>query len=324
MVKKVSYGAGHGMYTSGKRTPDDEREWSFNNKVALAFAAEMSNYEGVALRRHDDPTGKRDVPLDERTDDSNAWGADVYVSLHHNAMMGYWSDDWTGVQVHVYETRPAGSTALAKRVLPEIVKAYGLHNRGIIYNNLHITRETNCDAILVEGGFMDSTIDIHKLRDDKVLRNAGVGIAKAVAAHLGLKRKSGSSKPAATVSGDSYKVKSGDTLWGISRKTGVSVANLRKFNGLSSDLITVGQVLTLVPKSVSKPKSTGIKTVGEIKITNLNNFTYIYADTNDSSTRLGKAYKGKVFPIAGSVPNWWEIVYKGRRAYVKEKYGSRV
>lgn len=41
-----------------------------------------------------------------------------------------------------------------------------------------------------------------------------------------------------------YVVKKGDTLSSISRKTGVSVAALKKANGLTSDTIRVGQKLT--------------------------------------------------------------------------------
>ena len=42
-----------------------------------------------------------------------------------------------------------------------------------------------------------------------------------------------------------YTVKSGDSLWGIANKNGVSVANLKAWNNLSSDMIFVGQKLTI-------------------------------------------------------------------------------
>ncbi|MEK3645805.1 N-acetylmuramoyl-L-alanine amidase [Aeribacillus sp. FSL M8-0235] len=188
MTLKIAYCAGHGVNTPGKQTPDGEKEWSFNNKVARAFADEIQKYEGVQLLRTDDPTGKIDVPLKTRTDKANAWGANVYISFHHNANTGKWGE-WTGVETHVYKTKPADSVRLAKLVQPAIVKAYGLRDRGIKYTDLHITRETKCTAILIEGGFMDSRIDIKKLRDDKVLEKAGWLIAQAVAKYAKLKRK---------------------------------------------------------------------------------------------------------------------------------------
>ena len=47
-----------------------------------------------------------------------------------------------------------------------------------------------------------------------------------------------------TASG-AYVVEAGDTLYSIARATGVSIDELKALNGLSSDLITVGQVLVL-------------------------------------------------------------------------------
>lgn len=79
-----------------------------------------------------------------------------------------------------------------------------------------------------------------------------------------------------------------------------------------------------VPVAKKAPKSSGIKSVGKIKLTGVNNFTYIYSKTSDKSTKLGEAHKNAVYEIAGSVPNWYEIIYKGKRAYIKEKYASRV
>lgn len=49
----------------------------------------------------------------------------------------------------------------------------------------------------------------------------------------------------APVASGAYVVESGDTLYSIARATGVSIDELKALNGLSSDLITVGQVLVL-------------------------------------------------------------------------------
>jgi len=44
-------------------------------------------------------------------------------------------------------------------------------------------------AILIEGGYMDSLIDIKKLRDTKVLQAVGYAVADAVVEYFGIKPK---------------------------------------------------------------------------------------------------------------------------------------
>ena len=187
MAYKIAVDAGHGQFTPGKRTPADEREWSFNNKVVKAFIAELANYEGVTIKRLDDPSGKIDVPLRTRTNQANSWGADIYVSFHHNANTGIWGN-WTGTETY-YSAGSTQGRKLADLLQKANVRAYGLRDRGLKTANLHITRETNMPAALVEGGFMDSTIDIVKMREDSVLANAGRLSAQAVAEYAGLKRR---------------------------------------------------------------------------------------------------------------------------------------
>jgi len=54
-----------------------------------------------------------------------------------------------------------------------------------------------------------------------------------------------SSKPTAKKSGGSYKVVKGDTLYGIAKKRGTTVAKIKAANSLSSDIIRPGQSLKI-------------------------------------------------------------------------------
>lgn len=272
MAFKSAYCAGHALTTPGKETPDKEKEWSFNNKVVLAFEDEMRKYQNVELLRTDDPTGKRDVPLKERTGRANAWGADLYISFHHNAFQGKWGNH-TGVGTFVYKTKPKEAVRLAKIIQPKLVQAYGLRDRGITYNNLHINREANMTSVLLEGGFMDSVIDIKKLRDDKVLDKVGRSVAHAVAEFAGLKLKA-QPKPAPTPANDVYTVQAGDTLWRIATDNGMTVKELKDLNGLKNDLIHPGDKLKLKKAASEPPKKEESKAEKYTLVTSVKGYYY--------------------------------------------------
>lgn len=195
-MTKIALDAGHGRNTAGKRSPSDEREWEFNNKVLLACAAKLNTYENVQILRLDDPTGNTDVPLLTRTNKANAWKADVLVSIHHNALAGKWHSGG-GIETFVQEkTASKASKDIASIVQSRIVKAMGLRDRGVKTSNLHMTRAAKAPAILTEGGFFDSTVDIIALRDGNKLKAQGEAIAEGLAVYFKLKSKNVAHEPA--------------------------------------------------------------------------------------------------------------------------------
>lgn len=187
---KIVIDAGHGFNTPGKRSPDDEREWSFNNIVAQYAIAKLQTYRDVEILRVDDPTGKTDVPLTTRTDQANKWQADVYASIHHNALNGKWGNH-SGVETYTMDNPTANpkSVEIAGAIHPRVVMAMGISNRGMKRANFHVLRESAMPAFLSEGGFMDSTVDITKLRDNNYLKAQGEAIAEGLAVYFKLQLK---------------------------------------------------------------------------------------------------------------------------------------
>ncbi|OAN10098.1 N-acetylmuramoyl-L-alanine amidase [Exiguobacterium undae] len=244
---RIAIDAGHGgkNSTPGKRSPDGEYEWNFNNKVLLSFISEIEKYENVQLLRLDDSTGITDVSLKKRTDDANSWNADLVISFHHNANNGSWGN-WTGTETYVHLNASSTNRNLAKEVQKGLLQAYSLQDRGVKSANFHILRETNALSILIEGGFMDSFIDIKKLRDDSVLKKAGQKVAQIVAHQKQLKKKNDTDASKKSI--NSYKVLPGDTLWSISQKHQISVKQIMDWNNLSSHFIYVGDILIVSKK----------------------------------------------------------------------------
>lgn len=185
---KIVLDAGHGFNTAGKRTPDGEREWSFNDAVVRAAIARLANYHDVEILRVDDPTGKTDITLAARTSRANSWKADVYVSVHHNANTANWGS-WGGVETYTHPTASRASCDIAAAIHPRIVGAMGIADRGLKTANFQVLRDTNMPAILTEGGFMDSTRDIVAMRNPAKLKAQGEAIAEGLAAYFGLKAK---------------------------------------------------------------------------------------------------------------------------------------
>lgn len=78
---------------------------------------------------------------------------------------------------------------------------------------------------------------------------------------------------------DSYTVVKNDTLWGLSKKYGVSVSDLKKANGVSGHLIYVGQKLQIPTKSNKATKTAKTSTSTSTVDTTSTTHTVVKGDT---------------------------------------------
>lgn len=152
---KIAHDAGHGYNTAGKRVPDGSmREWEFNSVVASLVETALERFQGVQQIRLDDPTGRTDVGLKDRTDRANSWGANVIVSYHANAFGVSGFNSAHGIETYVHPNASSESKRLADVIQKNLVKETKRANRGVKSANFHMLRESKMTSVLLEMGFM--------------------------------------------------------------------------------------------------------------------------------------------------------------------------
>jgi len=163
---KIALNAGHGLNTAGKRCSksldkNQTREWWLNDRICDKIEQKLKAYDGYSLIRLDDTTGKTDVALKTRTDNANKFGADFYLSIHHNA--GILGGKGGGVVAITYTKVDKTTLEWQKALYDSIIKHTGLKgNRAtpLAKQNLHECRESVMPCVLLECGFMDSKTDV--------------------------------------------------------------------------------------------------------------------------------------------------------------------
>lgn len=182
---KIVLDAGHGYNTPGKRTPDGMKEYEFNRVVAEFARQELSRYQNAeVLFTHSDD---RDVPLQERTDRANSWGADAFVSIHANAYgMGGWNTVH-GIETYTPIVASPNSDLLANSVHNRLINETGRKDRGIKSADFHVLRETTMAAILCECGYMTYYQEAQLLKTDSYRETCARAIAEGIAEYFNLK-----------------------------------------------------------------------------------------------------------------------------------------
>ena len=163
------------------------KEWELNNKVLLYIMEYLKDY-AITIYRTDDPTGKTDIDLLERVKRCNTYGAVLFISIHHNAGGG------TGIEVYWHTKGTQEDKKIAEIVAPKLATSTGLRNRGVKQEAWTVLT-CQATAILVEGGFMDTTSDYEYMCTEKGQRAYAKAIADSVIQYLSLEKKVVEQKP---------------------------------------------------------------------------------------------------------------------------------
>jgi len=166
----------------------------------------------------------------------------IVVSNHINAGGG------EGAEV-IYALR--NNSNLADSILTEIGKEGQIlrkaYQRRLPSNTskdyYFIQRDTGItQPVTIEYGFLDNAADANKLKNN-YLRYAEAAV-RGILNYIGYGD--------ADTMGNTYTVSKGDSLWSVARRFGVTVEELKAANDLTSNLLTLGQVL-IIPTKEEKP-----------------------------------------------------------------------
>ena len=248
-TRKVVIDPGHGGTDSGA-VGNNMLEKDYNLQISKYMYDRFKELGvPVAITRDSDttlsPTERVNTILNKFGNSSDV----ILISNHINSGGG------EGAEV-IYALR--NSDTLAKRVLENIGNA-GQTTRKYYQRRLpsdtskdyyFIHRNTGAlEPIIVEYGFIDSTKDANFLKDN--YKELAEAVISAVASYIGVPY----TPPEGLVT-NTYIVKKGDTLYSIAAKLGTTVEELKKENNLTTNSLSIGQVLRIPSKIIYKDDET--------------------------------------------------------------------
>ena len=207
-MAKIALDAGHGLYTSGKQTPDGIKEWTLNDKVRDKVVDILKDYD-VTIIHTDNDEGSTDETLSYRVSKYLNAGVDAFVSIHHNAYTGKWNNA-TGVEVYADNNATSKDLKLANLIYKKMVKYTGLKGRGVKKLNFAVINQNKIPAVLCEGGFMDGTSDYKYITSDEGQNAYAKAVAEGLIEFLSLKKKA--VKPASKPATNSTTISAGTKL----------------------------------------------------------------------------------------------------------------
>jgi len=161
---KIVLDAGHGPDTAGKRTPkfDDGtfmHEHEFNNAVVLLLSDKLNKTSKFSVGISS--SSVVDVSLSERVNYERSIKADLFLSVHANALANVWGTP-RGIE-SFYNQGSTKGKQYCNLIQSGLITDAKLYNRGAksapgpkYPHSLYVLKNTYGPAVLVECGFMDN------------------------------------------------------------------------------------------------------------------------------------------------------------------------
>lgn len=191
-IPVIALDAGHWLYQAGRRVwkifdSEETREWVINNRVISHVQKMLEEYECKVIRL-DDPDGLTLISLHDRVVQANNQKADIVISQHHNGAI----NGGSGGGLVVFRYTDTKLSLNYQKLYDSILARTGLKgNRSepTPEANFYILKKTNMEAYLIEGGFMDSSVDSKIIITPEYAYKAAIGIVDFLKWRFNLQKK---------------------------------------------------------------------------------------------------------------------------------------
>ncbi len=207
-VRTIVIDAGHGGRDPGKenhRLKVNEKEMTLDTAKRLKRVLETQGYRVILTRTTDRDLAKtKSGDLKRRAEIANEKGADLFISLHYNAVGGR-AQKVSGAEVytltpqHQYSTsdpqqkdksgaaeKLAGNandhwnTVIGYQVQRRMIEVLGVTDRGLKHARWAVLRYAECPAILIEAGFLSNDQEARRIMQAEYRQNIAEAIGDAV------------------------------------------------------------------------------------------------------------------------------------------------
>lgn len=210
-----------------------------DNFLVRSNSNDLTDEERVNIIKNKYGNGNNIIVISNRLDSGSISSPEIVYALRNNSRL---------------------SSSLANNLSNiglKISKYYQLRNPSntALDDDYLINNTKNNQTLLIYLGNENSNDDISFIKNN--YEKIGEAIVKSIANYAGV-----SYYP---VDDNYYVVQKGDSLWSISSKLGVSVSDIKKINNLSSNNLSIGQVLIIPSKKSDDEESNADENVYVVK-----------------------------------------------------------
>lgn len=210
-----------------------------DNFLVRSNSNDLTDEERVNIIKNKYGNGNNIIVISNRLDSGSISSPEIVYALRNNSRL---------------------SSSLANNLSNiglKISKYYQLRNPSntALDDDYLINNTKNNQTLLIYLGNENSNDDISFIKNN--YKKIGEAIVKSIANYAGV-----SYYP---VDDNYYVVQKGDSLWSISSKLGVSVSDIKKINNLSSNNLSIGQVLIIPSKKSDDEESKADENVYVVK-----------------------------------------------------------